>query len=289
MGIHEREYYRDDSINLQPDWNGRSAVSLLIIANVAIFVANILFSDIRTRGDIGVLNRWLQLSPEHAQNPLQWFRCLSYAFAHAGAFHILFNMLGLYFLGRSVELRYGKKEFLRIYLLCATTCGVLWLLKYVLLGTAPDKVGLVGASGAVICIEMLFVFNFPTATVTFFIFPMPAWVLGILIVLMNFLNQPGNVAVDVHLIGILFAAGYFFLGVNFGAFGDFGGTIKRTKRKWFGPKLRVHSESGREQDDSLEADRILAKIHEQGKDSLTNKERKFLERYSRAVRDKKSN
>jgi membrane associated rhomboid family serine protease len=288
MGIHEREYYREDSINLQPDWNGRSAVSLLIIANVAVFVANILFSDIRGRGDLGVVNRLLQLSPEHAQNPFQWYRCLSYSFAHAGAFHILFNMLGLYFLGRSVEMRYGKSEFLRIYLLCAITCGALWLLKHVMLGTSPESLGLVGASGAVICMEMLFVFNFPTATVTFFIFPMPAWVLGILLVLMNFVNQPGNVAVDVHLVGILFAAGYFFLGVSFGALGDLGSTIKRYKRKWFGPKLRVLSESGRQADESQEADRILAKIHEQGKDSLTSKERKFLERYSKSVREKKT-
>jgi hypothetical protein len=105
---------------------------------------------------------------------------------------------------------------------------------------------------------------------------------------MNFVNQPGNVAVDVHLIGIIFAAAYFFLGINFGGFGDLGGVLRRFKRKWFGPKLKVHSESGREPDESQEADRILAKIHEQGKDSLTSKERKFLERYSRSVRDKKS-
>lgn len=288
MGIHDREYYREDSINLQPDWNSRSAVSLLIIANVAVFVANILFSDIRSRSDLGVINRLFQLTPEAAWQPWQWWRCLSYAFAHDGPFHLLFNMLGLYFLGRSVENRYGKSEFLRVYFLCATLCGVLWLLKHVMLGTTANSIGLVGASGAVICMEMLFVFNFPTSTVMLFVFPMPAWVLGILLVLMNFVSQPGNVAVDVHLIGILFAAGYFFLGVNFGAIGDLGGVLRRQKRKWFGTKLKVHTESSRQINESQEADRILAKIHEQGKDSLTGKERKFLERYSRSVRDKKN-
>jgi membrane associated rhomboid family serine protease len=288
MGIHDREYYREDSINLQPDWNSRSAVSLLIIANVAVFVANILFSDIRSRSDLGVINRWFQLTPEAAWQPWQWWRCVSYAFAHDGPFHLLFNMLGLYFLGRSVENRYGKSEFLRVYLLCATLCGILWLLKHAMLGKTADSIGLVGASGAVICIEMLFVFNFPTSTILLFVFPMPAWVLGILLVLMNFVSQPGNVAVDVHLIGILFAAGYFFLGVNFGAMGDLGGFLRRQKRKWFGTRLKVHSESSRQINESQEADRILAKIHEQGKDSLTSRERKFLERYSRSVRNRKN-
>jgi hypothetical protein len=36
-----------------------------------------------------------------------------------------------------------------------------------------------------------------------------------------------------------------------------------------------------------EADRILAKIHESGQDSLSSKEKKFLEKYSRAVRERK--
>ncbi len=60
------------------------------------------------------------------------------------------------------------------------------------------------------------------------------------------------------------------------------------KRK---PKLRVHREEDEESvptRDEAEADRLLEKIHRQGQSSLTAKEQKFLENYSRRVREKRS-
>jgi hypothetical protein len=39
--------------------------------------------------------------------------------------------------------------------------------------------------------------------------------------------------------------------------------------------------------EAREADRILEKIHASGKDSLTSREKKFLEKYSQSVRNKK--
>jgi membrane associated rhomboid family serine protease len=234
-----------------------------------------------------VVNELLSLRDSDATQPWMWWRVLSYAFVHDSSqiFHLLFNMLGLYFLGRSVEDKYGKLEFLRIYLITAVVCGSLWLLKNFALDTPQTEI-LLGASGAVICIEMLFVLNFPKETVYLFVFPIPAWVLGVFLVLSNLVSSPSTgVAVDVHVVGILFAFAYFFLAWNFGFLQDVQGTFRRTKRKLFGPKLRVHQENGAS--DDAEADRILEKIHEQGKDSLSSKERKFMEKYSRRVRERK--
>lgn len=287
MGIYDREYYRDEGIRLQPDWNGRSAISYLLILNIAVFVANILLSKGGfTSQNQGVVNELLALQDSDAVRPWMWWRALSYAFVHdsSNVFHLLFNMLGLYFLGRSVEDKYGKWEFLRVYLITAVVCGSLWLLKHFVLNTPQAEI-LLGASGAVICVEMLFVLNFPKETVYLFVFPVPAWVLGVFLVLSNLVSQPSTgVAVDVHVVGILFAFAYFFLGWNFGFLNDVQGTIRRSRRKLFGPKLRVHQDGV---SDSVEADRILQKIHEQGKDSLTSKERKFMEKYSRSVRERK--
>lgn len=288
MGIYDREYYRDEGIRLQPDWNGRSAISSLLIVNIAVFVANILLGEGGyTSQNQGFVNEFFSLYETDATKPWMWWRVLSYAFVHDSttAFHLLFNMLGLYFLGRAVEDKYGKWEFLRIYLITAAVCGSLWLLKNYALNTPQVEV-LLGASGAVICIEMLFVLNFPKQTVYLFVFPVPAWVLGVFLILTNLVSQPSSrVAVDVHVAGILFATAYFFLGWNFGFLQDVQGTFRRTKRKLFGPKLRVHQENGAA--DDAEADRILQKIHEQGKDSLSSKERKFMEKYSRRVRERK--
>ena len=148
---------------------------------------------------------------------------------------------------------------------------------------------MLGASGAVMCISMLFVFNFPTARVTLFVFPVPAWVLGIILVLTNIVSSPtSSIATDVHLTGVLCAAAYFYFGVSFRFLGDIQGTWRRQWRKFTGPKLKIHNvETGAPTSEADEADRILAKIHESGQDSLSSKEKKFLEKYSRAVRQRK--
>jgi len=290
MGINDRSYYREESeLNLSPSWNQRSAVSTLIIINVVVFVANILLSQQGFNpGFQGIVNEFLMLSGEDLARPAFWWRTISYGFAHDAAgpvpMHLIFNMLGLYFLGRSVEDRYGRSEFYRIYFIALLICGVSWVLKQYFLNQ-PGR--LLGASGAVLCIEMLFVFNFPTARILLFVFPVPAWVLGIIVVLTSLTTQPSSgVAYDVHLVGIACATAYFFLGLSFRSLDNVFLTWKRIVRRLSGPKLKIHSESSNVSD-SDEADRILAKIHELGQDALSSKERKFLERYSRNVRAKK--
>ena len=49
-----------------------------------------------------------------------------------GFFHILFNMIGLFVFGRDVELRYGRQEMLRFYLLAVMVSGAAWLLIQIL-------------------------------------------------------------------------------------------------------------------------------------------------------------
>ncbi|MFY7876177.1 MAG: rhomboid family intramembrane serine protease [Pirellula sp.] len=265
-------------------------MSTLIIVNVVVWVANIVLSQAQrfTPGFQGVVNEFLLLSSEDRLSPLYWWRTITYGFAHdaVSPFHLLFNMLGLYFLGRAVEERYGRNEFLRIYFFALFVCGASWLLKQYALGADDNR--MLGASGAVLCIEMLFVFNFPTQRIFLFVFPVPAWVLGIILVLTNFVSTPSTgIAYDVHMVGILVAAAYFFLGLSFRSLDDLRSAWRRSWRRLTGPKLKVHSDfQESKQRDSEEADRILAKIHEKGQDSLTSRERKFLERYSREVRAK---
>lgn len=291
MGLHDRYYYRDDPpLDLRPSFDQRSAVVTLIIVNVVIFIANALAgrpSDLSA----GVVNDWLVLRSSDAYLPWWWWHAFTYAFAHdwTGINHILFNMLSLYFLGRPVEQKYGTSEFYRIYLLAALFCGSLWLLKHAVLGGEQQELVL-GASGAVLCISMLFIFNYPNVTVLMLFIPMPAWVMGVILVLINFFIPSGSrIAYDVHLLGIAFAAMYFFFRWNFSWLGSPAAFLSTIRRKLTGPRLRVlrDREAEREQHDAREADRILAKIHDSGKDSLTSKEKRFMERYSQAMRNKK--
>lgn len=289
MGIYDRSYYRDGGLPPVAPWDQRSMVSLLIIVNVAIFVANFLLTN-RT----SAITELMALDPEMMKQPLQWYRVLSYGFAHSSrtpggefsVFHILFNMASLYFLGRSVEDRYGRWEFLRFYLIAVVLGGLYWTLR-----TWNGGPSMLGASGAVTAVCMLFVFNFPKAELLLMgVIPMPAWVLGVIIIVGNMLGGRNGVAYDVHLVGAAFATVYFFGNLNFAFVEDLTSRWRlswRQKQRGF----KVHRPEAPEavpSKDEAEADRILDKIHQHGQDSLTAAERKFMETYSRRVRERRA-
>ena len=152
-----------------------------------------------------------------------WWQFLTYGFVHDPDHisHILFNMLGLWFLGRSVEELYGRAEFLRLYLVLVVVGGVVWAVVNDLVLHNPDA-HVIGASGAVTGVVILFAMNFPRRTILLmFVLPMPAWVLGILWVAGDILGATGHssehdVAFSVHLAGAAFAALYFQQRWNFG-------------------------------------------------------------------------
>ena len=140
---------------------------------------------------------------------------------------------------------------------------------------------------------MLFVFSFPKATLMLYgVLPVKAWVLGVMIILFNVFGSAREVAYDVHLIGAAVAATYFYGNFHFGFLGSLWNSGKASlRRKRSG--LKVHdpnAPSTREQlptKDEQEADRLLDKIHREGKDSLTPREQSFLEKYSRKVREQR--
>ena len=50
--------------------------------------------------------------------PGRWFTAFTYLFAHAGVWHLLANMYGLFLFGPRVERTFGTKKFTWFYLLC---------------------------------------------------------------------------------------------------------------------------------------------------------------------------
>jgi membrane associated rhomboid family serine protease len=266
-------------------------VSTLILINVAVFIVGI-FAGRNENNEF--LTKIISLHATDLVQPWMWWRTLTYGFVHdqTQVWHIFWNMFGLWMLGRSVEDKYGRSEFFRIYLVCIVFCGFGWLLNNLWMGGLASKWWLAGASGAVTCISMLFVLNFPRVTLFLFgVLPMPAWVFGCLLIGGNLLGERGaagtsRVAYDVHLMGIAFAAIYFFLHWNFSFLSSFTAMARSWRQMILRRRMRVYSPERVSQDDD-EADRILKKIHESGQDSLTSKERKFMERYSRQVRKRR--
>lgn len=202
-------------------------------------------------------------------------------------------MLGLWFLGRDIENLYGRAEFYRLYAAMVIFGGVVWAAAN-MLDRVPEEAMLMGASGAVAGIVVLYALNFPHRTLLlFFVIPMPAWVAGVLLVGWDIMGAMGhgeaNVAYAVHLGGAGLAFAYHHWRWNFGNFLPRGFRWPQLRRR-DRPRLHQPQADDRRDDDALheaEVDRILEKIHREGEGSLTRKERRVLELASREYQDRR--
>jgi membrane associated rhomboid family serine protease len=289
MGLYDRDYTQED-YQPHPVASGtRMMVTNLVILNAAIYLLNVFVG-----GDHRVV-QWLAVTPEDLWKPWMWWKLVTYGFVHNpnDIGHIFWNMFALFIFGRDVELRYGRSEFLRFYLTAIVLGSVIWCIRLNLLDVEHARV--IGASGGVAAVILLFVYNFPRRTILlFFVLPVPAWVLGVLMIagdafgFIGYSRSERNIAFDVHLVGILFASGYYWFGWNLGRWTSnrFAGGFHWPKVRR-GPKLRIHDPEDRDQRLDEEADRILEKVSRQGIDSLTNRERRILEDYSRRMRQRR--
>lgn len=311
MGYQDREYYRDGEGG-PSGIDASTMVFKLIIVNVLVYLANLLFG-----GPDSLITNNLKLQGDTLLHPLHWYQLFTAGFAHdpgnavtgPAIGHIFLNMLGLFMFGRFIEERLGPREFLWFYLAALLFGNLVWAVKYLIqaqLGFIPwealSQYAVLGASGAVTAVIILFCLYYPTRSLyLFFLLRVPAWVVGLLIIGTNLLGEfqaarggGKAVAYEVHLAGALFAFAYWQLHWNFATTwrnltGKRGGLTSVFRS---GPKLRVHEpieEFDEPWDDELEAeaDHLLEKVHTQGSDSLTARERKLLEEYSRRVRAKR--
>lgn len=292
MALFDREYYRDEAPPPGLQVSDRMMVTNLVILNVAIYVVDMFL------GRDHWLMDSLSLSSADLAKPWLWWRFLTYGFAHSPypeTGHILWNMLGLWMFGRDVELSQGRKEFLRFYLVALVVGSLVWMLRSQLwdaVSPGGEHV-LLGASGAVTAVVLLFVLHNPTRTILLmFVLPVPAWVVGVLIIggdLMQMLSDTGQraVAFDVHLAGAAFAILYHRLGWNLGRWRPDLQWLRIPARPWkLKPRLRVHDPGEEDSEDDDEADQLLIKVNREGIESLTAKERRILEAYSRRMRQK---
>ncbi len=89
--------------------------------------------------------QWWPLVVQHDQ----WWRCISYAFTHAGLIHLGFNMVVLYQVGPQLEREIGPAGFITLYVitaLAATFLGYIWHPMIVVVGASGALFGMIGFS-----------------------------------------------------------------------------------------------------------------------------------------------
>ncbi len=282
--LEDRSYLRAGSHH-----SARSATVIIMIAVVVCFalqqIAAVHF------GQGMWIRRYLALSTEGLREGFIW-QLISFQFLHAGLFHVLGNLLGLWFLGRFIEERLGSRAFLKLYFLSGICGGALQaLLGWVVPGYF-GSVATFGASAGVFGLLAAFALLEPEgAILAFFVLPIKAkyflWISAGIAAFFTLVPTPGGYAHAAHLGGMIAGIAYMRWDSRRPVLNWNPLQGRRRKRqlvqaaaqitRWRVQREKTAPEIPPEEFISREVDPILDKISAHGIHSLTPHERQILE------------
>ncbi|MBR1882247.1 MAG: rhomboid family intramembrane serine protease [Muribaculaceae bacterium] len=271
----------------------------IIYINVAVFLlltATLLIAFL-LGWDAQVVLKWIELPSQPHELLHKPWTLITYMYAHHDVWHILFNMLWLYWLGRIFTEYFTEKQLNGLYLLGGLGGGALYLIAYNMLPAFSGTHGyLVGASAAVMAIVVGIAIWAPNYKISLLFLGDISlkWVaiITVFIDMLNFetLNAGGHLA---HLGGALVGA-FFALSMRRGvditrwlnATLDAAASLFRPRRR--GPGTPIGGTAWRKQTQAphphpteAEVDAVLDKIKRSGYGSLTASEREILFNASR--------
>ncbi|MBL7107255.1 MAG: rhomboid family intramembrane serine protease, partial [Phycisphaerae bacterium] len=237
-------------------------VKLFLIINIAVYFLCLLSGNFNY-----YIKTFFQIDATSTWTKLQIWRLISYQFLHtAGIGHIFFNMLGLFFLGPTLERHWGSKKFAIFYLSCGVAGGLFYLFL-ASIGFLSAGI-MVGASGAILGMLAACAILFPHFVVFIFLFPVPIRLAAILftfVYIVNVLSKGPNAGGDAaHLAGMA-AGAVYVLSKSWRS---------RVKLKY--QQQRWQKNINEQKDIERKLDRILQKVHDSGIQSLSTQEKRIL-------------
>lgn len=295
---------------LQERYKGASLLLRFIYINIAVFVVLRLLGlfSLLICNDSSYLVKWVEL-PSDAKLALHrpW-TVFTYMFSHYGVFHILFNMLWLYWLGRIFLEFFNPRQLGGLYVLGGLGGAAFYLLCYNLLPTLSGHFGmLLGASASVMAIVIAVTIYRPDYRVGLMFFGGIAlkWI-TLATVFIGLLSIEGD-----NMGGYLSHIGGMLVGLLFGlsikrghditswinrcidvVVSFFKGRNKKTKSASYKYQHSTstssttssssnYSSSDNSKVDEARLDEILGKLKQSGYGALTEEEREFLFNTSR--------
>jgi membrane associated rhomboid family serine protease len=270
----------------------------LIIVNVVIFIVlGVFFVFARIGGFeniFKIVHDQFVIPPTFAEFTTRPWTVITYSFAHSltDIFHILFNMLALYWFGKLFVEYLGSDKLIALYVLGALSAATFYLLMF---NTVPffkeqsDFPGMVGASGAIYAVMVGAATLLPDYTFFLLFFgPVRIKYIAGIYILISFLgsvgaNSGGNIA---HLGGALM--GFIYVkqlqaGVNWGGWIT---SVLDWIKNLFKPRSNVKVTYRKEEQKTKaskpskasqeEIDAILDKISDRGYESLSKDEKEKL-------------
>lgn len=276
-----------------------TSLTRLILINLIVFlvmkIANV-FLFLFQQADLGqLLISYLALPADLSVLIKRPWSAVTYMFLHYQFFHILFNMLWLYWFGKIFLEYLDQKKLLSVYLLGGLAGGAFYVLCYNLFPVFEPAVGqsiALGASAAVLAIVTAISFYAPDYKIhLMFLGPVKLKHLALASILIDLLSiQSGNAGGHIaHLGGAGFGILYALqlrrgndLATGFNRFMDRLFTYFKPK-----PKLKVKYKkpskpetdieyNSRKKGQQEEIDRILDKISKSGYGALTKEEKELL-------------
>jgi membrane associated rhomboid family serine protease len=291
--LDDRPYMRTP---YRPRW---SMTTILLVTLAACFIFQMFLERWNEPRGIDFEMKYLALSKSGLEHG-RIYQLFTFQFLHGGFLHLVGNMMGLYFFGRTMEAMLGGRGMLKLYLASGTIGGLL----QVALGFAFPYFGgpVIGASAGVFGLIAAFATHAPDDPITillFFVLPVtfPAKVLlifegavalmGIIAPLLHTNFEPG-MAHAAHLGGMLTGIVWIRMMMSPNPpFQFLRATARRpkpkresaspsAKRAWRASKKKVE-ELPPGEFISREVDPILEKISAHGIQSLTERERQILQ------------
>jgi membrane associated rhomboid family serine protease len=283
-----------------------NALNQLIIINVLVFAVLIILKAIffvaQSEWYVRII-RQVELSSDPLVVLRHPWTLLSYAFVHEDFWHILFNMLNLYWFGQLIREYLGDRRLVSLYILGARAGAVFFLLAYNLLPVFRGGIiPLIGASASVVAIIVAAATLLPDYTFMMFLLGAVKikWIAAVVVVVLSIQpiysgNPGGGIA---HLGGALL--GFVFIkqlkagrdmGAPVTAVGNWfsrlfsqGSGMRVTHRQPVTTGARSASSSAKSSGAAVagqdEIDLILDKISHSGYESLSKDEKQKLFRAS---------
>jgi membrane associated rhomboid family serine protease len=230
---------RYDQVNPVPPLT--KVTKALIIVSVTAYFVDFILTNLGFRiGDLAI-SQVFGLVPAYVLDRGWVWQFVTYIFLHGHPFHLLLNMLILWYFGAEIEMRLGEGRFLRYFFLCGVGAGVFnFLVNVAFVNAHVLDNPIIGASGAIFGILAAYgIFFGDRYFLVFFLFPLKARYFVLVIAAIELImgvqgNPQDNVAHFAHLGGMLVGGAYIWFRYVRPTKGSGGGA----KRDWEREQLK---------------------------------------------------
>jgi len=259
-------------------------VEKLIYINLALFLLTFLMNTLGFlfKSDGNFILDWFSMPSDIDQFIFKPWTIISYGFLHGGFFHILSNLIVLYYIGNLFIDYFSQKQLLNFYILGTIFGGLLYLVSYTIFPALKESNStLVGASSAVMAIFIGIATYIPNYELNFrFIGFVKLWKLAAIFVVLDLIQIPsGNAGGHLaHLGGALF--GFIYMqqirtgSISFkNSFADFFSKKSNLKTVY---KSKKKTTKATQKTNQEKIDVVLDKISKSGYESLNQEEKNLL-------------